>query len=59
VTIESPKPLCIHIDGEFFCIPDDCLRSVEIEVVPQRLTVAYEPAGLYGGERFHPLRANQ
>jgi hypothetical protein len=32
-------PLIIHVDGEFFCRPEDDVRSVEIEVVPAALTI--------------------
>ena len=39
VRLTSAAPLIIHVDGEFFCVPADDVRSVEIEVVPAALTI--------------------
>jgi diacylglycerol kinase family enzyme len=39
VTLHSETPLVIHTDGEFFCLPGDNVREVEIEVAPQALAV--------------------
>lgn len=39
VTLTSTAPLIIHVDGEFFCLPEDDVRSVAIEVVPAALTI--------------------
>ncbi len=50
--IQSPQPLCVHLDGEFFCRPEDGLTSFEIELLPLRLTVGYCEDALYGGDRF-------
>src|SRR5439155_26703567 len=41
IEIQAPTPLCIHSDGEFFCIPADGVQRVEIEIMPRRLRVAY------------------
>lgn len=39
VTIESQESLIIHTDGEFFCVPDDDIHFVQIELLPKRLKV--------------------
>ncbi len=39
VKVTSTAPLIIHVDGEFFCRPEDDVRSVEIEVIPAALTI--------------------
>ncbi|CAN5312659.1 diacylglycerol kinase family lipid kinase [soil metagenome] len=43
VSVTSETPLCVHIDGEFFCLPDDRVKSIEVEVVERALTVATVP----------------
>lgn len=58
ITIESPTPLCIHIDGEFFSVPSDNVRTLTIVVEPKKLIVAFDPLGLYGGKQFETLRSN-
>jgi diacylglycerol kinase (ATP) len=40
IKLTSEKPLVAHCDGEFFCVPEDNIRSLEIEVVPGALTIA-------------------
>jgi diacylglycerol kinase family enzyme len=37
--LQSPKPLIAHIDGEFFCQPEDGIQELEIELLPRRLPV--------------------
>lgn len=39
VTVEGETPFRIHLDGEFFCHPEDGVRRVEIELLPGRLPV--------------------
>jgi diacylglycerol kinase family enzyme len=39
VTIQTETPLVVHTDGEFFCLPGDNVRRLEIEVIPKALTV--------------------
>jgi diacylglycerol kinase (ATP) len=39
VAIESPSPLRVHVDGEFFCQPEDGVRELRIELLPRKLTV--------------------
>ncbi len=39
VKLTSETPLAVHIDGEFFCVPEDNIRSLEIEIVPAALTI--------------------
>lgn len=37
--LTSEAPLVVHVDGEFFCLPEDGIRSLEIEVVPAALKI--------------------
>ena len=46
--IECEAPLCIHTDGEFFSVPEEGIKSVEVSIQKQCLQVAYDPASLYG-----------
>ncbi len=39
VRLVSPKPLIVHLDGEFFCLPDDNVRELEIDLLPKALRV--------------------
>ena len=39
VTLRSELPLIVHTDGEFFCLPEDGIRELEIEIVPAALAV--------------------
>jgi len=39
VAIESPAPARVHVDGEFFCHPDDGIREFKIELLPGKLCV--------------------
>jgi diacylglycerol kinase family enzyme len=39
VKLTSEVPLVVHIDGEFFSLPEANVRSLEIEVVPGALTI--------------------
>jgi diacylglycerol kinase family enzyme len=39
IALRSPTPLIVHADGEFFCLPEDDVREVAIEIVPLALTV--------------------
>jgi diacylglycerol kinase (ATP) len=49
IEVKAEQPLCIHADGEFFCVPEDGVREVAVEVIPQRLLVEVFVPGLYGG----------
>lgn len=49
--LQSETPLCIHTDGEFFCLPADNITEMTLELEPARLRVeVYRPA-LYGGQQ--------
>lgn len=37
--VESPSPMRVHIDGEFFCQPEDGVRELRIEMRPKQLCV--------------------
>jgi diacylglycerol kinase family enzyme len=37
--LESEAPLIVHIDGEFFCLPEEDVRKLEVEILPGRLLV--------------------
>jgi len=39
VRLTSEKPLIVHLDGEFFCTPEDGVRELEIELLPHALNV--------------------
>ena len=39
VTVESPTALRVHTDGEFFCQPEEAVRDLRVELLPQRLRV--------------------
>lgn len=39
VLVRSDEPLMIHIDGEFFCLPEEAIRDVEITIQPRILEV--------------------
>jgi diacylglycerol kinase family enzyme len=46
--LRSESPLTVHIDGEFFCRPEDDVRTLEIVLLPQHLRVqtGFDHAGL-------------
>jgi YegS/Rv2252/BmrU family lipid kinase len=37
--IQCDEPLRIHIDGEFFCLDEDGIHEVKVELLPKRLRV--------------------
>jgi diacylglycerol kinase (ATP) len=39
VRLRSGAPLIVHVDGEFFCRPEDDLRDLEIDILPAALRV--------------------
>ncbi len=39
VRVGSESPLIVHLDGEFFCRPEDRIRELEIDIVPAALRV--------------------
>jgi diacylglycerol kinase family enzyme len=39
VRLTSAEPLRVHVDGEFFCLPEDDVRELEIDVLPGALKV--------------------
>jgi diacylglycerol kinase family enzyme len=39
LTVRSEAPLVVHIDGEFFCTPEDNVRSLDIRLLPRALRV--------------------
>lgn len=39
VHLRSAEPLIAHVDGEFFCLPEDQVREMEIEILPGALQV--------------------
>ena len=38
-TLHSETPLIVHLDGEFFCLPEDGVHDLEVELLPQALRV--------------------
>lgn len=51
IAVKADVPLCVHADGEFFCVPAEGVRELDVEVIPRRLLVEVFPPGLYGGHR--------
>jgi diacylglycerol kinase family enzyme len=45
VEVRSRVPLRVHLDGEFFCQPDEEIREFNVELHPQRLAVETFPPG--------------
>ena len=39
VKLRSEAPLIAHADGEFFCLPEEGIQEIEIEIVPAALRV--------------------
>jgi diacylglycerol kinase (ATP) len=39
VDLESEAPLTVHLDGEFFALPQDPIRRLQIKILPGRLKV--------------------
>ena len=39
LSVQSEAPMRIHLDGEFFCQPEDDVRDVEVRMLPGRLKV--------------------
>ena len=39
VRISAPVPVRVHVDGEFFCHPEDGIQELRIELLPRRLRV--------------------
>jgi diacylglycerol kinase family enzyme len=38
-SVRGDTPLCVHADGEFFCLPADGVTGLEIELLPKKLLV--------------------
>lgn len=43
VKLRSEAPLIVHVDGEFFCVPEDGVQDLEIEILPGVLPVTGLP----------------
>ncbi len=39
IVLRSPTPLAVHVDGEFFALPQDNVRDLEIGIEPRALCV--------------------
>lgn len=39
VHLTSEKPVIVHLDGEFFCLPEDNVRELEIDLMSKALQV--------------------
>ena len=48
VTVKGEAPLCVHADGEFFCLPEDNIHDISVEVLPARLMVEVFRPAMYG-----------
>ena len=38
-SLHSETPLIVHVDGEFFCLPEEGVRDLEVELLPRALRV--------------------
>lgn len=46
VQIRAERPLRVHLDGEFFCQPEDGVRELKVELLPAAFRVlGFNPAG--------------
>ncbi len=54
--VKSQQALCLHMDGEFFCTPEDGVTAFEVKLHPQRLLVECYPPALYGGAKYATIR---
>ena len=43
VSVNCGEPLCVHTDGELFCVPADGSTDFAVEILPQRLRVEVCP----------------
>lgn len=41
VQLTSERPLTVHVDGEFFCLPEDNCRGLEVRLLPAALKVRF------------------
>jgi len=39
IRLRSEAPLTVHLDGEFFAVPEDHIRELEIQILPRLLRV--------------------
>lgn len=46
VRLTSTVPLVVHLDGEFYCRPEENVRDLEVEILPKRLLLAPLPLHL-------------
>jgi diacylglycerol kinase (ATP) len=37
--VNSETPLIAHVDGEFLCLPEEQIQSIEVELLPGALSV--------------------
>jgi len=47
-TLHSETPLIVHLDGEFFCLPENGVHDLEVELLPRALRVYRRLAGSSG-----------
>jgi diacylglycerol kinase (ATP) len=43
VTVQAAAPLTAHVDGEFFTLPEENVRRLEVSILPGRLRVQAAP----------------
>ena len=57
--VRSETPLIAHVDGEFFCLPEDGVHQLEVELLPQALRVFRRlPDAGHPRETCSPIQAN-
>lgn len=50
VRLQAESPLIVHTDGELFCVPEDGVRELEIDLLPRALRVLGAPKNAFQGE---------
>ncbi len=43
IRLQAESPLVVHLDGELFCVPEEGVRELEIELLPKSLRVLSRP----------------
>src|SRR5262249_11388564 len=51
VSVRSEEPLRVHVDGEFFCHPEDGIHEIRVVLLPEALTVLRAADGSLGAEK--------
>jgi len=50
VKLKCSVPLCVHTDGELYCVPQELIDEFELELLPNKLAVEVCPQFRYGAK---------